>query len=67
MSKGLMVLHHDDGCQRRLDDGYCRHCDFVPDMQSTMLATQEFSREIERVAWAEHDERVAREEEAARG
>ncbi|MBI4119817.1 MAG: hypothetical protein HY456_03165 [Parcubacteria group bacterium] len=31
-----MVLHHDDPpCTERLDNGFCRKCGFVPDMQST--------------------------------
>jgi predicted RNA-binding Zn-ribbon protein involved in translation (DUF1610 family) len=33
-----LVLHHDDSpCYKRLDNGYCSSCRFVPDMQSLAL------------------------------
>ncbi|MDO8571687.1 MAG: hypothetical protein Q7R79_03330, partial [bacterium] len=31
-----MILHHDDPpCTARLHNGFCRECNFIPDMQST--------------------------------
>jgi hypothetical protein len=33
--KAKLVLHHDDSCTARLEQGFCFKCGFVPDMQST--------------------------------